>query len=157
MKPAINPMVFAVFVRLLLLPRGKLVNGSNGIVPWSLSAHMKRILKYALVALAWLGLIASTMLIIWLCRPQCPKCHAKDEVKAAYHSVSTWFGCPSGADMLDGFVVGPLILRQTTMFRPEPYTMPKPEYDAALALSRKVSIGWTCKRCKNDLVVQPLN
>ncbi len=130
---------------------------STGLDYWSLSAHMKRILKYALVALAWLGLIASTMLIIWLCRPQCPKCHAKDEVKAAYHSVSTWFGCPSGADMLDGFVIGPLILRQTTMFRPDPYTMPKPEYDAALALSRKVSIGWTCKRCKNDIVVQPLN
>lgn len=157
MKLAINPMVFALFVRLLLLPRGKLVNGSNGIVPWSLSAQMKRILKYALVVLAWLGLIASTTLLVWIGRPNCYQCHAKDEVKAAYHSVSTTSGCSSDAEILDFIVIGPLVLRQTAMRNPNPYTMPKPEYDRALALSRKVSIGWTCNRCKNDVVVQHLN
>lgn len=41
--------------------------------------------------------------------------------------------------------------------RPEPYAMPKEQYEEQMKLVRKVSVGWSCTDCKSDIQVKDLN
>ncbi len=115
---------------------------------------LKKTLTYFLTAVLLIGGILG---VIWMKRPICPECESQNDVKVAYHRTVTWFGCPSGADILDGFSVGPFIIRETSMLRPDQFTLPKEEYETQMKQVNKIATGWTCSRCKKDLRVQKLN